>query len=174
MTQVIRRVVTGHDEQGRSVVVNDGNARVHQFGGTGISLGDIWATSQTPVRLSAMEPDPVKAELDFTIKERGTRFRILESIPGDELPEPWMHRTNSVDYGYVIEGEMCLLLDDGSEIVLREGDTVIQRGTNHAWVNRSGRRCRMLFILIGAEFEPGLADFELFSPEELKETISNR
>jgi len=174
MTQTIRRVVTGHDAQGRSVVLSDGEAKVHLLGRPGMSLGDVWATSESPPRITASEPDPVGQELEFTIKERGTRLRILESTPGEDVPEPWMHRTNSVDYGYVIEGEMCLLLDDGSEVVLREGDVVIQRGTNHAWANRSGKRCRMLFVMIGAEFAPELANFELFSPDELKSTITGQ
>ena len=66
-----------------------------------------------------------------------------------------MHRTESVDYGVVISGEMTLILDKG-ETLLREGDVVIQRGTNHAWANRSGKPCRMLFILVDGRFEPGI------------------
>ena len=66
-----------------------------------------------------------------------------------------MHRTESVDYGIVISGEMTLILDKG-ETLLRERDVVIQRGTNHAWANRSGKPCRMLFILVDGRFEPGI------------------
>ena len=171
-TQVIRRVVTGHDAQGRAVVLSDGPAIVHQLGRPGMSLGDVWATSEYPPRITASEADPAGQALDFTIKERGTRFRILESPPGGEDAEPWMHRTRTIDYAYVIEGEMCLLLDEGVEVVLRQGDTVIQRGTNHAWVNRSGRTCRMLFVMMGAEFTPDLADLEMFSPEALKAKLT--
>lgn len=172
MTQKIRRVVTGHDENGRSVILADGDATVHPLGREGMSLGDVWATGEYPPQITADEPDPVTTSLDFTIKERGTRFRILESTPGTGDAEPWMHRTSTIDYCYVIEGEMCLLLDDGVEVVLKEGDTVVQRGTNHAWVNRSGRKCRMLFVMMGAEFAPELADVDLFSPEELKATLT--
>lgn len=172
MTQRIRRVVTGHDAQGRSVILSDGDARVHPLGRAGMSLGDVWATSECPPQVTADEADPIGATLDFTIKDRGTRLRILESTPGSDSAEPWMHRTNTIDYGYVIEGEMCLLLDDGVEVVLKEGDTVIQRGTNHAWANRSGKKCRMLFVMMGAEFVPELADVALFSPEELHATIT--
>jgi uncharacterized cupin superfamily protein len=71
-------------------------------------------------------------------------------------PHPLMHRTESVDYGIVIEGEMTLVLDD-SEVALQPGSVVIQRGTNHAWANRSGRPCRMLFILIDGQYAPELA-----------------
>lgn len=172
MTQKIRRVVTGHDAQGRSVILSDGDARVHELGRPGMSLGDVWATSTYPPVVTPDEPDPIGAALEFTIKERGTRIRILESTPGEHEAEPWMHRTQTIDYGYVIEGEMCLLLDDGVEIVLRQGDTVIQRGTNHAWANRSGKTCRMLFVMMGAEFSPELAGVDLFSPDELHATIT--
>jgi uncharacterized cupin superfamily protein len=67
-----------------------------------------------------------------------------------------MHRTESVDYGVVIEGEMTLVLDD-SEVVLRPGSVVVQRGTNHAWANRSGRVCRMLFVLVDGRYDPAIA-----------------
>jgi uncharacterized cupin superfamily protein len=67
-----------------------------------------------------------------------------------------MHRTESVDYAVVLEGEITLLLDD-SDVVLRAGDVVIQRGTNHAWSNRSGKPVRMLYILIDGKFEAPLA-----------------
>ena len=67
-----------------------------------------------------------------------------------------MHRTESVDYGMVIEGEMTLILDD-AEVALAEGSVVIQRGTNHAWANRSGRACRMLFVLIDGAYDPAIA-----------------
>lgn len=173
MNQVIRRVVTGHDAQGRSVVLSDGDARVHSLGRPGMSLGDIWATSVYPPVVTPDEPDPIRETLDFTIKQRGTRIRILESTPGGEDAEPWMHRTETIDYAYVLEGEMCLLLDDGVEVVLTEGDVVVQRGTNHAWVNRSGKRCRMLFVMMGAEFSQELEGFEAFSPEELHATITS-
>jgi naringenin degradation protein FdeH len=66
-----------------------------------------------------------------------------------------MHRTESVDYGVVLEGEIVLVLDD-SEVALRQGDVVIQRGTNHAWANRSGQVTRMLFILVDGAYEPTL------------------
>jgi uncharacterized cupin superfamily protein len=68
-----------------------------------------------------------------------------------------MHRTESVDYGIVIEGEMTLVLDD-SEVLLETGSVVIQRGTNHAWANRSGKPCRMLFILVDGRYDPAVRD----------------
>jgi hypothetical protein len=69
---------------------------------------------------------------------------------------PLMHRTESIDYGIVLSGEIVLLLDDG-EVLLREGDVVVQRGTIHAWTNRTDRICRMAFILTDGRFDPDLA-----------------
>ena len=69
-----------------------------------------------------------------------------------DSPHPLMHRTQSIDYGIVIEGEMTLVLD-AEETRLRRGDVVIQRGTNHAWANRSDRTCRMLFVLVDGKFD---------------------
>ena len=66
-----------------------------------------------------------------------------------------MHRTETIDYGIVLEGEITLILDVG-EAVVRAGDIVIQRGTNHGWANRSGKNCRIAFILIDGKYEDGL------------------
>jgi uncharacterized cupin superfamily protein len=71
-------------------------------------------------------------------------------------PHPLMHRTESVDYGVVIDGELTLVLDD-TEVLLKPGSVVVQRGTNHAWANRSGKTCRMLFVLVHGRYEPGIA-----------------
>ena len=74
-----------------------------------------------------------------------------------------MHRTQTVDYAVVLEGQMTLVMDD-QEIVLNAGDVVVQRGTNHAWSNRSSKRVRMLYILIDGKFDGELAG--LFSAQE--------
>src|SRR5690606_5268320 len=66
-----------------------------------------------------------------------------------------MHRTETIDYGIVLDGEITLIVDEG-ETVARAGDIVIQRGTNHGWANRSGRNCRIAFILIDGAFDPDL------------------
>ena len=73
-----------------------------------------------------------------------------------QSPHPLMHRTETVDYGVVIEGELTLVLDD-SELQLRPGSVVVQRGTSHAWANRSGQPCRMLFILVDGRYDPAIA-----------------
>jgi quercetin dioxygenase-like cupin family protein len=74
----------------------------------------------------------------------------------ENSPHPLMHRTETVDYGVVMEGELTLILDD-SEVELKVGSVVIQRGTNHAWANRSGKPCRMLFVLVDGVFEKSIA-----------------
>lgn len=73
-----------------------------------------------------------------------------------DSPHPLMHRTESVDYGVVIEGELTLVLDEG-DVLLRPGSVVVQRGTNHAWANRSNAPCRMLFVLVDGAYEPAIA-----------------
>lgn len=74
----------------------------------------------------------------------------------EDSPHPLMHRTEPLDYGVVIEGEVPLILDEG-EVLLKPGSVVIQRGTNHAWANPSGKPCRMLFVLISGRYEPSIA-----------------
>ena len=128
--------------------------------------------------------DPTLGPLMLPPPKQGTRMRFVDIPPdtaeflaqgagqmkdafaqiGDEKastvkahsPHPLMHRTESIDYGVVIEGEMTLVLDD-SEVLLKPGSVVVQRGTNHAWANRSGRPCRMLFVLLDGAYEPAIA-----------------
>lgn len=82
----------------------------------------------------------------------GTKIRVNEFPPGVVSP---VHRTQSVDYGIVLSGEVVLVLDD-SETLLRPGDVVVQRGTNHRWENRSAETVRMAFILVDGAFAPDL------------------
>jgi len=70
---------------------------------------------------------------------------------------PFMHRTETLDYAVVLEGVITMLLDD-CEVQLKAGDVVIQRGTNHAWSNRSGKPVRMLYMLIDGQYDAALAD----------------
>jgi len=88
----------------------------------------------------------------------GTKIRINEFAPGhlDErgLQSP-VHRTESIDYGIVLEGEITLVLED-SEVILRAGDVVVQRGTDHAWANRGSTTAKVVFVLVDGAFEDGL------------------
>ena len=180
----IRRVVTGHDKNGKAIVISDGPAtsvKTHP-NRPGHRSTDIWKTTAMPVPIAAEEPDPTQGPRDFT-PPNGTKIRIAEIPPEPELfktltpaqvqeffksggnesastfhqngRHPFMHRTESLDYAVVLEGEITMLLDD-QDVVLKAGDIVIQRGTNHAWSNRSGKLVRMLYILIDGKFDPAL------------------
>lgn len=181
----IRRVVTGHDAKGKAIVSSDGDAPFVLTHPTrpGYFLTQIWTTAEAPAPIGD-EPDPTLAKLPLAPPATGTVIRIIEFPPEpaslralDEAgakaalgaigghaastfrsgsPHPLMHRTESIDYGLVLDGEIHLVLDD-SEVLLRKGDVCVQRGTNHAWSNRSGSPCRMAFILIGGTYSPALA-----------------
>ena len=161
--------------------------RVTKISALGPVFYEIWNTQETPARIDAQSGEPPEDHLTLPPPRHGTRIRVLDIPPEtDELraldaggaralfetigapeasthgishqapPHPLMHRTQSIDYGIVLEGEITLILDRG-ETVARAGDIVIQRGTNHAWANRSDRNCRIAFILIDGVFDPELA-----------------
>lgn len=180
----IRRIVTGHDARGRSIVVEDGAPRRSADLGTA-SFVELWNTRETPARIDRASAEPPEEGIRLAPPAGGTRIRIVEFRPDDPdappptpeqvhalfasigaaeasthgaggSPHPAMHRTETIDYGIVLEGEIVLILDEG-ETPLRAGDVVIQRGTNHAWSNRSDRPCRMAFMLIDGRFDPDIA-----------------
>jgi quercetin dioxygenase-like cupin family protein len=139
-----RRIVTGHDESGKSVVLSDGpNPKTLDIGTA--AFHEVWITDATPTPIPAQEADPTDRPVRVPPPAGGVMVRYTEQAPGAESP---MHRTETLDVGVVLEGETWLLLDDGSETHVRTGDAVVQRGTNHAWVNRSDGPVRMLFVLI--------------------------
>ena len=108
--------------------------------------------STTPAPVSGVEADPTEGSLTVPPVPGGTKIRINEFPPGVVSPT---HRTQSVDYGIVLDGEVVLVLDD-SEAVLRAGDVVVQRGTSHRWENRTERAARMAFVLIDGAFTKDL------------------
>ncbi|HTR13380.1 MAG TPA: cupin domain-containing protein [Roseiarcus sp.] len=180
----IRRVVTAPDRRGHAVIASDGPLPtvVGLEAMAGAVFHEVWSTEGSPAPVGN-GPDPSLGPIELPPPRGGTRIRFVDfptdtedflrrgaenvnaalteigdahaSTVRDDSPHPLMHRTESIDYGVVISGEMTLVLDRG-ETLLREGDVVIQRGTNHAWANRSGRPCRMLFILVDGRFEPGI------------------
>jgi mannose-6-phosphate isomerase-like protein (cupin superfamily) len=158
---VPRRVVTGHTPDGESVVVSDGPVPVsRELPDDGVSFHEIWNTEGAPARIVAVEADePTARTLAVPPPPRGTKIRINEFAPGhlDErgLQSP-VHRTASIDYGIVLDGEITLVLDN-SEVVLRAGDVVVQRGTDHAWANRGTVPARVVFVLVDGEFDDDLA-----------------
>jgi mannose-6-phosphate isomerase-like protein (cupin superfamily) len=145
---------------------------------------EVWRTSATPAPISSAEDDPT-VEGPHTIHPapRGTVIRIAEWAPEPEeirnlTPEaareiframgnenastygrggrhPIMHRTQTVDYAVILEGELTLLLDE-EDVKLKAGDVVIQRGTNHGWRNVSNKPCRILFVLLDGEYDAEL------------------
>ena len=144
MSAAPRRIVTGHDAAGRSVVLSDAPTPKTLDVGTA-AFHEVWIADATPVAIAASEPEPTDRPVRTPPPAGGLLVRFTEMAPGAESP---MHRTQSVDVGVVLEGETWLLLDDGSETRVGAGDAVVQRGTNHAWANRSDRAVRMMFVLI--------------------------
>lgn len=180
-----RRIVTGHDEAGNAVIISDAPpTRVQQVGGPGgPTFFEVWSTGETPAVIDRQSSEPAESGLVLAPPKGGTRIRVIDFPPeGDAIrklteaeaaekfsemggsdasrskagaPHPLMHRTQTIDYGIVLEGELTLVVDRG-ETTIQAGDIVIQRGTNHAWANRSGKNCRVAFILIDGQFIDGL------------------
>jgi Cupin domain len=173
--KVARRVVTGHDASGRSVILSDGVPPNVRDKGTGVDFIEIWNTSGAPAPIRSLEPEPTDGPLQVPPARIGSKIRLNDFYPDHirKLPprpdgrHPMMHRTRSIDYGIVLEGEIYLILDD-TEVLLTAGDIVVQRGTDHAWENRSDKVARMAFILIGGEFTEELLE-KLPSRLELRE-----
>jgi hypothetical protein len=163
MPKSARRVVTGHDQNGKSIVLSDGMPPNVRDKGTGVDFIEIWNTGNSPAAIHSVEPEPTDGPLKVPPARTGSKIRFNDFYPGHiaKLPpradgrHPMMHRTRSIDYGIVLEGEIYMILDD-SEVLLRPGDVVVQRGTDHAWENRANHVCRMAFILIGGEFSDEL------------------
>ena len=159
MTPFARRIVTGHDESGKSIVVCDGPPpQHHSMRGppVGADFNEIWNVPLAVPLLTSVEAHEPN-ERDFTIMPvAGHLLRILEIYPPTAGGKRTvMHRTQTLDYVVMIEGELVLLLDD-SEVILKPGDVVVQRGTNHAWENRSDKIARAAFFHIDAQFSEEL------------------
>lgn len=162
-----RRIVTGHDPAGKAIVLIDGaapNVRLRQASGLLSTL--LWVTDESPADISGSD-DRADRDIGVAPPARGTIFRVVDFPPtGGGLSaaavlkemrlsgngasrHPLMHRTRSVDYAIVLEGEIDMLLED-SEVHLKAGDALVQGGTSHAWVNRGTQSCRIAFVLIDA------------------------
>jgi mannose-6-phosphate isomerase-like protein (cupin superfamily) len=171
-------VVTGHDSNGKAVVIMDSDAANvvisdHRPGGR----TNLWRTTSMPACYGG---DRDEADAAFTTEPlaNGVKFRINEFPPADDAEiatydsskafaavgsahlvvegarHPFMHRTETVDCAIVLEGEIDMLLDE-EDVHLKAGDVVIQRGTNHAWANRYDKICRIEFVLIDGVDEHG-------------------
>src|ERR1700742_1024662 len=174
MDHTIRRVVTGHNDNGTAIIESDGpcpHMKVRE--GAGFVSNLLWVTDETPANVG-LRIDRADRTIAVAPPPNGSILRIVDfppvtpevdSMDGSALRQAmgvdhagpagapsrhaYMHRTKSVDYAIVLSGEIDMLLDD-SEVHLKAGDIVIQQATNHAWVNRSGAFCRIAFILIDA------------------------
>lgn len=171
-----RRIVTGHRPDGRSAILSDGPAPNVKQRAAGNASTLLWVTEESPADVSGAG-DRAARDVAVPPPRRGTVFRIAEFPPGMEAAapdnatllrdfgiddevlrgrpprDPAIHRTRSLDYVVVLEGEITLLLDEG-ETTLCPGDVVVQQGTNHAWVNRGSVPCRLAMVFVDAE-EPG-------------------
>ena len=185
MSEQVRRIVTGHDAEGRAIIQEDQPVpRVQRIGGEhGPLFFEVWNTRETPARIDRSSGEPAEDGIQLAPPRNGTRIRVLDIPPDDASfetlsPEQikahfaevgaadapshsgarhaFMHRTETVDYGIMLEGELTLIMDVG-ETVVRPGDIIIQRGTNHGWANRSGKPCRIAFVLIDGVYDEGLA-----------------
>jgi quercetin dioxygenase-like cupin family protein len=150
----VRRIVTGHNADGKAVIAADeaieGRGLAEDAGRRDATFFQLWATHEMPVDLTdtALARQREGSETTILGTGRGTVLRIGVLEPGARSP---MHRTESLDYGICLEGECDMELDGGEVVTVRQGDVVVQRGTNHVWHNRSGGPCRFAWILLDAE-----------------------
>jgi hypothetical protein len=177
MPDKIRRVVTGNDSHGRSVIVSDGApTNIRQSPQRpGVVINNLWMTDTMPAQTSGPEDATVKP-MALEPAAGGTNFRIVEFPPesdyiakitaedakkafGDlgashaiegKARHPFMHKTKTLDYAIVLSGEIYLVLDD-SEVLMTAGEVCIQRATSHAWSNRSDKPAKVAFILIDGD-----------------------
>lgn len=180
----IRRIVTGHNPNGKAVIAMDGAPpeTIELKAVPGTIFYEIWNTNASPAPIDN-SADPTQRKLQLHPTPQGSIIRIVD-IPPDAVqnqvseadiaagfaqigaaaatthssdsPHMLMHRTETIDYGILLAGEIWLVLDEG-ETKLNPGDIVIQRGTNHAWSNRTNEPARMLFILLDGKFAEGIA-----------------
>lgn len=141
----IRRVVTGHDAQGRAKVEIDEIAKNVITNRPGAASCVIWSSQGFPVDNDGFS-DPTGV-MTTTVGD-GTVFRIVHYAPG---VSPRNHRTDSIDYAVVMSGEIDMELDDGIIAKLKAGDVLVQRGTIHNWVNRGTEPCVIAFVLVSAK-----------------------
>ncbi|MBH98708.1 MAG: cupin [Rhodospirillaceae bacterium] len=177
----IRRVITGHDGSGKAIVISDKEASniVRPEHRPGVAIHNLWRIDSTPANVYG-EEDTTTETIGLLPPENGCVFRIIEFPPekgwieniddsaaktawasigaehvrdtSGKPPHPLMHRTETVDFALCLEGQIHMVLDD-SEVLIKKGDVVIQRGTNHAWSNRTDTVCKMMFVLIDGTFE---------------------
>lgn len=176
MPRPIRRVVTGHNAQGRAIFVSDGPApAVFDRGPGATAVTELWETDATPASNAGNADVTLGKPQRLPPPKNGSKFRVVEYPPDSQrvsalrAPDsshdaksegyvrdlknarhPGFHKTHTIDYAIVLSGEIWALMDEG-EVLLKTGDVLIQRGTNHAWSNRTNEPCCVAFVLIDAE-----------------------
>lgn len=176
MPKPIRRVVTGHDAAGRSVLVTDGPApHVYRRSPGSAVVTELWETRSAPAD-NRDNSEVTDHPFRLAPPRNGTVFRVIEYPPDKQRiaaleqqrasaddgsghgaafdrgspRHPGFHKTSSVDYAVVLSGEIYAMMDEG-EVLLTAGDVLIQRGTNHAWSNRTNETAVVAFVLIDAD-----------------------
>ena len=174
MHREFRRIVTGHDENGKAIVVSDlvATQYLERPSRPGVRLTNFWIERGTPAEYDG-PTETCSGDFELHPPPVGSTFRCVEFLPED--PEvlatldgktafgemgassniveggrhPFMHRTDSLDYAIVLSGEIWMMMDEEEDdLLLRTGDVVIQRGNNHAWSNRGTEPCVIAFVLI--------------------------
>ena len=165
----IHRIVTGHDANGKSTVCSEGAlpSVVEMEAIPGLVFHEVWETTGSPVEINNaadirfVDLPPDETYLDQHEARIAELFEQVNYVDGltvkHDSPHPMMHRSEAVDYCVVIEGEIYIVLDD-AEVLLKPGSVVVQRGTNHAWSNRSNSNCRLLFVQLDGRYAPDIAD----------------
>ena len=145
----IRRIVTGHGTDEVAKVILDGPATNAKYPAPGMVSTLVWCTDETPADISIglNIEDMGERKLGSPPPAGGSRFAVIDFPPHGPAV---MHRTESIDYVIVMSGEIDMDTDDAT-VTLKEGDVMVQRGTNHAWVNRGNQRARLAFVLIDAK-----------------------
>ena len=147
MTLRVRRVVTGHDANGKAIVTDDAILPVatRRPGQQGCN---VWAVDQIPVDLGHRD---YANDVSGSTISNGAVFRVVRYEAGTNGR---MHRTHSMDCAVILSGSIVLELDDGAEVALGAGDVLVQRGTIHNWINRGAEPCTIAFVLLDAKANP--------------------
>lgn len=173
MTQPTRRIVTGHKDGKATIMIADVAPNVNEIPGWGIGVTELWVTNDWPISNDSWGDDQGARPLAHDPGPNGTIFRVVEFPPesagkidpevafkalgtrtrpsaDDSALHPSMHKTDSIDYLVIIAGEMHMVMEEG-EVLVKAGDCIVQRGTNHAWVNRTDKPCVLAVVLIDAK-----------------------
>ncbi|HEX5777691.1 MAG TPA: cupin domain-containing protein [Xanthobacteraceae bacterium] len=174
MVWKIRRVLTGHDSDGKSIILTDGIAPnvLEMESMPGLALTDLWETKGAPASNEG-NADAAERKVHLEPPRNGTILRIVEFPPDSQWrqsadarkafnsigaghasdkhsDDPMMHKTSTVDYIIVLKGEIWAIMDKG-ETLLKAGDILVQRGTNHSWSVRTNEPCVVAAVLVSAK-----------------------